>query len=149
MQDGRTLDKQGAIEINREYYEKYAQTWNSRSFSRASPPRSHTAVLFPLAFVCLAACLPPAARSHRSFATYFFKYLLPSRVVSLPPAAVIPVARSLAHSRASSHRCLIYAPPMFRWGFPRSPRDRLVRFFEMRSALRENARISKWDLFPK
>lgn len=43
--DGRTLDKQGAIEINREYCEEYAQTRNSHS----SSPSTFSApfLLFP------------------------------------------------------------------------------------------------------
>jgi len=52
----------------------------------------------------------PAARPRRSFATYFFKYSLRPSRVALPSRPSSPLlARSLM-----SHRCLIYAPSMFR-----------------------------------
>lgn len=44
--NGRTLDKQGAIEINREYCEEYAQTRNSHS-SSPSAHFSYSLLLFP------------------------------------------------------------------------------------------------------
>jgi len=101
---GRTLDKQGAIEINREYYEKYAQTRNSS---------------------LLPSCLPqPTTSSFRSLSLAVWPSVCPRRTAHLQPTflttrrspPVIPFRPGRHPPRSlfyPSRRCLIYAP-MFR-----------------------------------
>lgn len=109
--DGRTLDKQGAIEINREYYEKYAQTRNSRSSSRArrsSLPRPSSSFR-SLSFVWPRVCLslpPPPPRPRRAHLQPTF--LSTHRPLASPAACwpIIPVGRP----PSPSCRYLIYVP---------------------------------------
>lgn len=60
--DGRTLDKQGAIEINREYCEEYAQTRNTHSSSPStfSTPYPFFPSSIPLVPLSLSLLLPPS-----------------------------------------------------------------------------------------
>lgn len=112
--DGRTLDKQGAIEINREYCEEYAQTRNTHSSSPStfsstpylpilsllysslfpSLPPSHPFDVPLFAFVCSNARVFPFPDLRRSFGIRFYKrrapLLLRSRFVPAPSLIYAP-----------------------------------------------------------